>query len=368
MARAQTTEYPADHECQRARLVALDDRLEAAWNELASRSGSPIEGFAWSRACAETVAADRAAALVVGSLAQPVAIAPGVIRPRRLSPLEMIGVAELGEPMDLLYADDAGAARVARALAHSRAVLDLRRVPAGSSALAAIEHAYRAARGVVRVTPAGSCPYIRLDDTWAEPDRRLSPRRRADLRRAQRRAENLGELSWELLSPGAPGLDALLQEAFRVEAAGWKGHAQTALAHDATRAAFYRKYAAAAAAAGTLRLCFLRIGGQAAAMQLAVEVGDRLWLLKIGYDERFARCSPGSLLLRRTIADAAARGLRAYEFLGQSSEWTRVWTRDERDCVRLRAYPLAVPGFGRLATDAASAGRRRFAHAVGRAP
>jgi CelD/BcsL family acetyltransferase involved in cellulose biosynthesis len=365
MASAQTTVYPIEQQPE-ARLVELDGRLERGWERLAGRTGSPIESFAWARACAETIASHRRpVALVVGALTEPVAIAPLATRSGPLSPLELIGVVELGEPMDLLYADDAGAVRLARALARTKAALDLRRVPVDSAVVAAIEHAYQA-RGVLRVSPAGSCPFILLDEGWNEPERQLSSRRRADLRRGERRAQQLGELTWEMLNPGPASVDESLREAFRVEAASWKGKSRTALAHDESRAAFYRRYAGAIARLGILRICLLRIGGEPAAMQLAVESGDRFWLLKIGYDEEYSRCSPGSLLLQRTIRYAATRRLRAYEFLGQSSDWTRVWTRAERRCVRLRAYPLAGAGLGRLARDAAGAGGRRFARAVGK--
>src|SRR5439155_13822651 len=119
----------------------------------------------------------------------------------------------------------------------------------------------------------------------------------------------------------APGeLDRLLDEVFRVEAAGWKGREGTALANDSVRGMFYRRYAAAACRQGILRLCFLRIGDRVAAVQLGVESEGRFWLHKIGYDEAFAKCSPGMLLLRDTIRYAASRSLRSYEFLGARSE------------------------------------------------
>src|SRR5207244_7317462 len=98
----------------------------------------------------------------------------------------------------------------------------------------------------------------------------------------------------------------------------------------------------------------LRIGGQAAAMQFAVEQGGALWLLKIGYDEAFARCSPGTLLTADTVRYAAARGLRCYEFLGGIESWTRMWTEHERSCVSVRAYPAAGRGLAALAADVAA--------------
>jgi CelD/BcsL family acetyltransferase involved in cellulose biosynthesis len=280
-----------------------------------------------------------------------------------VAPLELLGVHELREPMDFLYEDDPAAAALVRVLAKLPGPLSLKRFPASSLALAGVEEAYRK-RGLVLSREAGACPYIRLDQRHTEPEQLLSARRRSDLRRAERRAAELGEVSYETLSPRPAELERLLEEVIGVEAAGWKGRAGTALAHDPTRWAFFRRYALAASSRGILRLCFLRIDGRAAAVQLAVETADRFWLLKQGYDERFARCSPGSLLVRETIRYAATRGLRSYEFLGNAESWIRPWTQTARPCVRLDAYPFEGSGVGMLAADAAAAAGRRLRDVV----
>jgi CelD/BcsL family acetyltransferase involved in cellulose biosynthesis len=340
------------------------DQLVPAWNRLARKSGSPIEQYIWAKACAEALG-DRynPYVLAVGPPERPVAIAPLARRRRPLAPLELLGVHELREPMDFLYANASAAVSLVQVLAKLRVPLSLKRFPVHSFGLGAVGNAYRQ-RGLVLCRDAGGCPYIRLDEHHTEPEQGLSGRRQSDLRRARRRAERLGRVSCEVLSPAPTELDPLVDEAFRVEAASWKGRAGTALAHDSTRQAFFRRYAAAASSKGILRLCLLRIGGRAAAMQIAVETGGRFWLLKVGYDERFARCSPGSLLLLETIRHAAARGLRSYEFLGNAESWTRPWTREVRRCVHLEAYPLEARGVGRLATGAAAVGGRRLRDAV----
>src|SRR3989454_167719 len=120
-------------------------------------------------------------------------------------------------------------------------------------------------------------------------------------------------------------LAEILAESFRVEAAGWKGRTGSALLSDPHRRQFYEKYATIASEKGILRLSFIRIGGEVAATQIAVESGGRFWLLKVGYDERFARCSPGHLLMVETLRYAAERGLRTFEFLGSAEPWTQVW-------------------------------------------
>ena len=137
-------------------------------------------------------------------------------------------------------------------------------------------------------------------------------------------------------------------------------------------AGFFRRYARAAAGLGTLRLCFLRHidGRPAAAQQPAIETGERFWLLKIGYDPVFGRCSPGTLLIAETIRHAAARGLRAYEFLGAVEPWTALWTEQAHRCVALGVFPLVRGGRPRSRPrprlSSAGASREQVADASGR--
>src|SRR5690349_10876317 len=191
--------------------------------------------------------------------------------------LELLGVRELHEPMDALGDGDAIEAQLA-ALAASGESLDLGRVPADSVLVRAVKQAY-SGRGAVLVRPAAPAPTLPIDDSWVRPDEHMSTRRRADLRRARRRAEQRGDMTYEVVD-GHGGLADRFDEFMATEAAGWKGRAGTALGCQPSMAAFYRTYAHAAARAGELRLSFLRIDGRAVAVQLAVQRAGALWLLK----------------------------------------------------------------------------------------
>jgi hypothetical protein len=90
-------------------------------------------------------------------------------------------------------------------------------------------------------------------------------------------------------------------------------------------------------------------------MQLALQGEGRFWLMKIGYDAAYARCSPGQLLMLHTIGHAAAQGLRSYEMLGNAAAWTAGWTRTLRPFVRVNAYPASWPGARALFADASRA-------------
>ena len=230
----------------------------------------------------------------------------------------------------------------------------LGRVRDASPALAALKKAYHG-KAIVFCRPALGCPWIALDDSWVQPEQHVNSGRRSDLRRARRNAKKIGPVTSEILSPTREELPSLLDEVYRIEAAGWKGRNKTAILHDRPQGEFYRRYALRASDRGMLRLCFLRIAGEAAAVQLAVVTGGRFWLFKIGYSEKFARYSPGVLLMLETIRYAVQAGLKSYEFLGAAEPWIRNWTTLEHGCTSFRAYPFNLRGVTALVIDATAA-------------
>lgn len=334
--------------------------LAPLWDAAAGSTASPMESHDWVRSWAEAYGVDRDLEILVAGDWPAVAIAPLVRSSHDGLRLELSGPPDLQERMDFLYADPSHVAILADALARRKLPLRFWRIPADSAVVAELRHAYRG-RGIVRCRPGIGCPYIPLDDTWADPDRQLDARRRSNLRRARRIAEEMGPVTVEILSPRPADLGPLLQEAYAVEAAGWKGHSGKgeALVRQTHEGEFFRRYAAAACEREILRLCFLRIGGRAAAMKLAVITGGRFWLLKMGYSEEFERCSPGTLLLAETLRYAARSGLRSYEFLGGDESWIRAWEPLSRPCVSIHTYPFTARGAAALAHDARAVLRER---------
>ena len=270
------------------------------------------------------------------------------------------GTLETGEPADLPWQDEASALTLAQELARQPLPLDIARVPLGSPSLEALRKAFRGC-GWVHLQPAGGSPFIALDTSWHQPESHFNAGRQSDFRRARRRAQAAGELGFEVLTPApGAGLDPLLAQAYEVESRSWKGTGGTALVHDKLLGPFYRSLSHAAAQEGLLRLCFMRIDGRPVAMQLALQFERRFWLMKIGFDAAFARCSPGQLLMLHTIGHAAMQGLDSYEMLGSAAPWTATWTRTLRPFVRVRAYPASWAGARAFWVDTLGAARRRW--------
>lgn len=336
-------------------------RLERGWDHLAARNASPMQLYIWAQAFAETFSESGAVHVIaIGPDSTPYALAALVQRCEPGMPFEALGVRQLFEPMDVLHDSPEALCALADLMSRQARALHLPRVPADSPSVKALCSAYRG-RGMVRMVPTTGYPYLELDESWQEPEGKFNAGRRSDFRRARRHAEKQGAPSFEVLSPMPAQLQPLLDEAWRVEASGWKGQNRSALLCDPLRGAFFRRFALSASKKGLLRIAFMRIDGRAVAMQLNAESANRLWLLKIGHDEGFARCSPGQQLMLHVVRDAAMRGLQAIEFLGQPEPWTQFWTPVVRKCVALHAYPFTPPAMATFAAHAVDYARRRFA-------
>jgi CelD/BcsL family acetyltransferase involved in cellulose biosynthesis len=310
---------------------------------------TPMLHAIWLQACAESLNPESQFEVVtVGPPASPTA---GAAFARQGLRLALLGAEDLWEPNDVFYRDAAAAASLAERLLARGRPIRFGHFPADSPFLEALKRVARGKAVVVTDAVAGS-PYLQLDQSWRDPERKFSARSQRDLRRKRRKAEALGELTFEIVTPDSSAVQALLDEAIAVEAASWKSRSGTALAFDKTLRAFFAVYARLASEAGILRIAFLRIDGRAIAVQIAVVSDDAYWQLKMGYDETYRECSPGALLMLEVVRASASLDLAAFEFLGKSAPWTRQWTEDEHPNVRLRTYPFNPGGGAVLASDA----------------
>lgn len=281
---------------------------------------------------------------------RPLSLAPLGKRSGFFNAYEQIGVADLGEPGELLYTHE-HLPRLAEALARNRIPLSLGRVPAESPLIGALKHAYRK-RALVVVRSRIGCPFIALDESDGQDVKHIPEGMMRDLRRAKKRADAIGKVTVEVHTPtSAEAFEILWRRSLDIEASGWKGDAGSALKKNERIRKFYETYSSQASKKGELRICFLCIDNQAIAMQIALERNDRFWLLKIGYNEQYAKCSPGMLLMYETIVYAAKRKLKSYEFMGTAGQWTRRWTKTERENVSISTYPFTLSGMILLLGD-----------------
>lgn len=240
-------------------------------------------------------------------------------------------------------AEDADALRsTARAMvARAQPWLSLGFVDAGTEEFAACRDAMTGCR--TRIYTLERSPYVALQGTWEEYERRFTAKRRSNLKRLQRRLEERGRVVFEV-HDGRHDLAALLDEGFRVEASGWKGERGTAISSAPETRLFYEEVAAWAASRGSLRLAFLRLDGRALAFDFAIEEVGAHSLLKTGFDHAWRSFAPGLLLRQRMIERAFGQALGTYEFLGEATDWKVEWFDSTRERVAVEAFRRTPAG------------------------
>ncbi|WP_162815939.1 GNAT family N-acetyltransferase [Microvirga aerophila] len=129
---------------------------------------------------------------------------------------------------------------------------------------------------------------------------------RRNLRIGRERLRKHGTVTVEMRKGSAAGED-FLAEFLALEASGWKGRMGTAIRNDPHMVAFYSSLVRHFAAKGRLEWHAIRVEGRLVAAQIAFRCGAALMLPKYAYDEDFAECMPGHLLMEEVIREAFSR-------------------------------------------------------------
>jgi CelD/BcsL family acetyltransferase involved in cellulose biosynthesis len=219
-------------------------------------------------------------------------------------------------------------------------------MPSGDPSVAAVQHAVGQARMLSFAEFLHKSPIVETNGDFKAWRAASKPRWGAPLERFRRKMGRDHEAHFEIVE--APrDLEAELDAGFAVEASGWKGRAGTAITSAPETERFYRDVARTFHARGALRLSRIVLDGTVAAFDLCLLCRNRLYLLKTGYDERFAKLAPGLVLRLSTIERCFELGYEAHELLGEDSEWKLKFATTERRHLDLRAYRRTPLGAGR---------------------
>ncbi len=148
---------------------------------------------------------------------------------------------------------------------------------------------------------------------------------------------------------------AAVEEYSRLEASGWKAKTGTAVQIGNAQGKFYSEMLEWACRRGIGRIYRYVLGDSTAAMDLCIDDGDSLIILKTAYDERHARLSPASLMREEQIRRLFDEGrFQRIEFYGPVMEWHTRWTKEERTMYHVNYYRYRfipwIQGIARRAT------------------
>jgi len=187
-----------------------------------------------------------------------------------------------------------------------------------------------------------NCLYVPLH-AGLKPDETLSRQSRASLNQRRNRLRRIGPLEWKHAPDDLP-IDEATRIFVELEASGWKGESGTGTATKCSgaRQAFLEELAGGGDGL-EIKLHLLLAGGAPVAAMYCITVGDTHLVLLSGYDERYARASPGHLLVHEVIRWAVARGMRELDFMSCAPHWRR-WHPAERSMRQLTISDGSVKG------------------------
>jgi len=317
------------------------DELAEHWDDFAGASAPPFLRHGWFQAWWRAFGGERSMrACVLWDGDRIVAYLPCYAVRGRLE-----GMVNNHTPLFAGVADGAeNLSGLAQSLlSGSQRVFNARYVAADGDFLRAIEKGAAEAGGRVVSRHQAESPIVETTGTFESYKQSTSSKwlsRLAAYRRQMARGHGL-----ELMVAERPDhFETTLEEGLQLENSGWKAREGTAILSDPTTESFYRDVVELLQRSGELRLSMLRLNGAPAAFDLGFEHGNRLYCLKIGFNESFRKLSPGLVLRLSLVEHCFERGLEAHELLGVNEPWKQRFATEMRESKAIRCYGPRLDG------------------------
>ncbi len=131
-----------------------------------------------------------------------------------------------------------------------------------------------------------------------------------------------------------------------IEHQSWKAQRKTSIRSDESYIKFFRLLTKRLEAQGWLRWAFLDIAGEPVAGQFMAQSGDTLYVVKIGYNEKFSKLSPGSVLFGHVIEKTfESGGAKELNFMSGYS-WLNDWNVQIRPIANIAFFPASARRWG----------------------
>ena len=124
-----------------------------------------------------------------------------------------------------------------------------------------------------------------------------------------------------------------------LEGAGWKAADGTAILPDNVQGRFYRRMLESFCDLGRGRIYRYRFGDKVVSMDLCIDSGPVIVILKTAYDESYKSVSPSTLMRQEQFRHLFEEGRYSrIEFYGKVMEWHTRWTTNSRPVYHATNY------------------------------
>ena len=182
-----------------------------------------------------------------------------------------------------------------------------------------------------RVTISGS-----FEEYWTARGKNL----RQNMKKQRNKLEKEGTSTRLQCTTAQEDVAAILADYGRLESAGWKADIGTAIHPDNAQGRFYQAMLESFARRGAARMYRYWFNDRVVAMDLCIDGGNHLVILKTTYDESIKDGSSPAFLLRQDQFEQLFNEgrFRAIEFYGKVMDWHLKWTSEVRMLYHVNAY------------------------------
>lgn len=174
-----------------------------------------------------------------------------------------------------------------------------------------------------------------FDEYWEMRGKNLRQNTRKQRNKLQ--AEGI-ELQIDCVTSPADVASAMIEYG-ALESAGWKAESGTAIQPDNAQGRFYTRMLVNFCAMGRGRIYRYRFGEKVVAMDLCIDNGPLVVVLKTAYDESFKQVSPSTLMRQDQFRMWWHEGrYQRIEFYGKTLDWHTRWTSTERTLYHATTY------------------------------
>lgn len=170
-----------------------------------------------------------------------------------------------------------------------------------------------------------------------------SANHRSNLSRGTKRIEAIGPMRYECANT-PEALSRAFPVFLKIEASGWKGEANSAVASNQSLTRFYQSLLDELGSRGECEIDLLYVGEQPIATVLWFRTARELHLQKIGYLEEMSRLSPGKMLMKEAFARACADPTLDRLCFITHPDWAEPWKPESNPVLEFSLYRDSLLG------------------------
>lgn len=317
------------------------ERLADDWHRLESESESVniFQSFDWVLPWWKSFGNGRELVLVFcRNSSSPVAALPFYRERRSLLGLPMRRIGVVGETLSTDYEflfTGKGVSHLEQCFTRAAEgtggwdYFQLKKVPAGSQLVDAMESLGRENGYHFISIPYGRYPYMQLEGDFDSflnvPDRRSV---RRNTRKSLKKLQKEGTVRF--LPRSELDLDRAFEELVRLSQRGWKKKAGIDPFSEGPNREFFREVLRRMEERGRLEIIELELDGEAIAFVLGFNLKGKYFGYYMAYDEERKHLSPGTLLLSRAVEQAFIDGRTEFDFSEGQEYFKLQWTDKAR--------------------------------------